>query len=407
MAWIKPSIIYVISIWGFSIPVMAQKETVSSYLNRYSEDAGIKAYDDYISGLTKLAYSIPLVEEVNLRTETDQFNFGRQEYAIRTMFNGFGEAGAYSNEGRYLREIKEAEKEIYVSGRLYERYKELIDLHYTLKQIPLLDKLYAFKDSLLGCKIALLQKGNYIAPKDILRLEEDLFKLREKQAEILSIATSLRRGLGVPDTEFDWGLWPETETMRLVIDTLSFDRLPAAVQQKYAADLNLEEARLQLDKKKDHRILDYAQLRYSKRDNLLFQDEFSIGLGLRLPYRGSHRRAENEYLEERFGLQLEMQVKEAVGAENFKQEKISFTGYINELKFFQERNPVYGTLNANHPENQLAVNEARRELMLIRQRRQVELEAKIAGAYIDLLYLSGRLQAQPRINYLDGVFSRL
>ena len=62
-----------------SFPFYAQTLDPGEYLKSYKDHAGYISFDQYDQGVGALRFGLPVVDELNVRTGTDQFNLSRQK----------------------------------------------------------------------------------------------------------------------------------------------------------------------------------------------------------------------------------------------------------------------------------------------------------------------------------------
>ena len=95
---------------ALSTSPFAQLAPTSVYLAGFRNSKALSSFDTYAQQVRQLNYSLPKVDEINLRTETDQFNLSRQEYALRVMFNGWNAGKSYAGEQEWLTEKLQHER---------------------------------------------------------------------------------------------------------------------------------------------------------------------------------------------------------------------------------------------------------------------------------------------------------
>jgi hypothetical protein len=387
---------------------LAQTYTTADLLLVYKKDAVLPLYDSYINGISNVKFKIPIVEEINLRTETDQFDFGRQEYAVRTMFNGLNESKYYKQEKTALTDLKQIERTEMEKTLLYTRYKDIISLKFNMERLPLIDSLTNQYTTRLSQLIKAIAKGDFIDPKDVLKIEENIYDLNQKRKVALIAIAESKSKLAIETTgKITFDDWITTDRIEKILPSLSY-KLAATTDQKYTLSSFRNQSKYQLESANDKRVIDYAQLRYSRRDNLLFQDEFSIGVGLRLPYRGSNVKSKNDFLVKEQEIQFEKSTKTVEGQKDFEQDMITIKALIDEAKFYSVTNEnIFKTLNENHIETSLAIVNAKKMISLANREKQLELEEKITSYFINLIKDTDRIIEAPMINYLSDKLNRL
>ena len=120
-----------------SLTLYAQTLDPGDYLKSFKDQAGYLSFDQYDQKVSALRFSLPVLDELNFRTETDQFNLSRQEYALRLMFNGWGAGSAYAKEKKWLQHKIRSSQQRYGSDLLMQRYEDLCELYFFEQQLPL------------------------------------------------------------------------------------------------------------------------------------------------------------------------------------------------------------------------------------------------------------------------------
>ena len=382
-----------------NLPFFAQLTPTSVYLAGYRNSKALSSFDTYAQQVRQLNYSLPKVDEINLRTETDQFNLSRQEYALRVMFNGWNAGKSYAGEQEWLATKITARKDIYGAELLLGKYYDLVDLHHHIALTQAYENDSVFVDSMI-----LQTSHNVIADQkadvnDLLNWEQRKTALYKKLLSARSAVSLLHAFMGIQS--FDWSSWPDVGFMEKLLNSYTSFGLSEAKSRAFAADSVLVNDRWAVSRKNDHRLLDYAQLRYSKRDNLLFQDEFSIGMGFRLPYKGTQKKQTNDYRIELFDLQQEKMLELAEKENAVNDAKKKFNLLLIQWKNYTTEPIVPASINLNNPEVLNAYRlELKKQAMELREKK-MEVEKKITEQYLYTLYLLGEMEKTSCTDFLS------
>ncbi len=386
-----------------SLTLRAQTLDPGDYLKSFKDQAGYLSFDQYDQKVSALRFSLPVLDELNFRTETDQFNLSRQEYALRLMFNGWGAGSAYAKEKKWLQHKIHSSQQRYGSDLLMQRYEDLCELYFFEQQLPLY-----LSDSLLADSMVLLVVKNMLADEqnnlgDVINWENKKTESARKLNEVRSAIQIQKLKMKTGDAVFSWAHWPRPEFMLQTLNELSPNNINALDDKDFEADSSLISYRWQISKSNDHKILDFAQLRYSKRDNLLFQDEFSIGFGLRLPYKGTQKRQNNEYRLDLLKLQQERILQQEDKINAFTNEHHRFLLIYNQWNFLTLQTSSTSLLNEKNVivERALYVERKKREIEYWAKR--LELEKKLTLQYLRTLYAAGALENSINTNYLSSL----
>ena len=387
----------------------AQKVPVAQLINDARNRGAIGAYDKYIHDISQLDYHLPFIEEINFRTETDQFHLKRQEYALRTVFNSWNESSAYAKEKEHHLSLLLLNKEKKDAQILHQIFEDVQQWRCFVFTVPLVDSLIEIHKHQLESLVNKARLGVYISAKDILKEEEELFDYQEKKQTLHIKKQQVEAGLFSTNSgHIDWSGWISLSTMQKVIDSISFEGIDKNTSQHYSLLKSLNEWKYKAEKHNDQRILDFAQLRYSRRDNLLFQDEFSIGFGIRWPYKGSGIKEKNALLEKASYLDVEQAIQKNDGLVKYNELKQKFYALLRKHRYYSENSSkIFSVLNENHEENAVELLRVRNEHNLTSKIKQLELEEEITSVYLEMLHLNGSFNQTNKVNYLSQFLSPL
>jgi hypothetical protein len=374
----------------FTLVSTSAQTSIFEVVNKVNDDPGLRSYDRILDGMNKLDYRIPFLEEINFRTESDQNNLSRQEYTLRTVFNGLGLTKVYNREKSIYLQQKILERNTKWQSLLYKTYNSIIDVYYLTKKDSLATIRYALNRKRLDHFIEIVSSGTPINAKEILRLEEDNYRsLSNRNEDSILINEHLAF---LKTSDIDVRNWRPISEIKTIVEKLDMTTLGQSQLDKLKFDFEKSRIKYQLSRKEDQRIIDYAQLRYSKRDNLLFQDEFSIGLGVRLPYKGSAMKSRNEFITN----QYEYELKSVVAASEVVQEvsklKLDFNKIVNEIAYYQSsQSRIFTILNEKHIENSVEIEYFKTDFSLTTNEKINELAHKAWNIYLEILHRSGKL----------------
>ncbi|MFM2393685.1 MAG: hypothetical protein RLZZ546_1667 [Bacteroidota bacterium] len=378
---------------GFAQPYNSVAEVIQSV----SKDEVLRAYDNYMIDLYKQKFKIPFVDEVNFRTETDRNNFARQEYALRAMFNGINESKYFSDEKNILINEKLYEKKKYINGVLYEKYKSLIKLKTCEEYLPIYKKIQNINASKLTHFIKIVSAGESNQAKEILKTEEEIYKLNVSIKDATEALKKWRDNLKVND-KFDFPPYISMENLLKSVDT-SFTIISKSFEDKFQTEKSKNLNKFNQATASDKRILDYLQLRYSRRDNLLFQDEFSLGIGIRLPYSGNQAKSETKLAIAQKEVDLDnIKDKQKLLDDNL-QIKNELHAIFEEIVFYRSSTQnIFRILNENHQSNKEDLNNIKSELQFSTELKMIGLQEKFYLKYLEYLFIN--LKLDPNIIWL-------
>jgi hypothetical protein len=379
-----------------SLITFIQGQSIQDILNNQLRLSETKKYrQDFINSIDGVNYRYPLIEEINLRTETDRNNWSRQEYALRVMFNNFGLSKTFKKEAQILKEKISLESKKIEQDVLLDLYKDIISIFFYNQKDSLNAIQLTNDEAQIQYLISLVKSGTPVNAKDILRLESNIYENQNNkeliQSNIKELLQKWKINSPIP-------LIMEDSTLYSIIHNVNLNTLRTSKNIASNLDQSLDDIDYQLDRKEDHRILDYMQLRYSRRDNLLFRDEFSIGMGLRLPYSGRQDYKATKYkvkqLENTFKLNIDKATFEFEMINEIKEFDNIYKELIHTKKQQIQR---FSLLNENHFENLNVIELFKKDLNLIYADKTLDLRQELWEKYLYILYKGELLDSETLI----------
>ena len=364
--------------------------------------------------LKSTRYYLPFLEKISFQTQTDRFEFQRQEYQSRASFNGFSEIRSEKQWKQANIKAEEAEQDVLFQDILFDRYAVLVEYRNALNALNLYKKIYlvfADKRDVLQ-KMAKLSTNFNI--EDLIKAEENAYQYQQKIAEKESLINKLNHFSQLifnskDSFQLDTTNWIPLSKIRDFVNNLPNNNAKNALLNRQEAEINLIQANYNVLKASDKKILDYGQIKYGARQTKEFQTELSLGLGFVLPYRGSSKIALNKLnfkqLEEKNKLQ---DIQESLDLQLFSAQKdleITFKEYDLVTKQINESQTLYSLDHYMQMQGGSPIVMLRmQELVLQRQARLIELEHDATLQYLKLLSFTGKLTAMPLQNYLSANF---
>ncbi len=356
--------------------------------------------------------SIPVVEEVEFRTETHEFNPALQEYAVRLQFNS-------GRQIRVQRQVNQREYELRLlqqSGQLeellYNRYEVLIDTWHQQSYATFLQarqRHLADQDRLIQARILEDGENSY---QDWLQLQDERLNLSQKQ-ELIS------RRLAASYQLYDAWLPANVDTV-LLNDWLSIEQVESNFRQLQAdtivlplrvAEQEIERQlvalELEAEEAEDRNWLNFLQVRYRGRDNgNPFSEELTIGAGIALPFRTANS-VKKQYLQlEELEETNRGRERSEAWLQNLQAAESSLAAQLeNYRRLHAEREEFNNRFGIEALQSQ-GISRAEvylqaAEGLLKRDELLLDQERRIYEEYLDLLLLSNKLTARPWRNYFS------
>jgi hypothetical protein len=283
-----------------SFRLIGQMQIASTQILASAQKEPLVALQDRkINKLGSLSYNLPWVEAISIRTETDRFNFGRQKYLIRTSVNGVPEIHAQRQIHDNVVLLEQSERLVLLKKALSERYSWLVEDMYLKKAMGIKNSLKVVQED----KIAVLrQLANINAELDLdylIKSEDELHHLQQELMESEDKRTNIKHffaeNIGVKtDFEIDSSTRISVQKMKTIVETLPKipNENPLMLRQNVVVSFRKSE--YDLEKSKTMQMLDFWEIGYAGGKGEPVRNEFSVGLGINLPFKGSSKINQND-----------------------------------------------------------------------------------------------------------------
>lgn len=266
----------------------SQQVSPAEILSSFRMDSTYRHIQADLVWASQQAWRSGLFRQMEIRTETDRWEWNRQEFLFRISPRNPREIKLRNQQTQLSTKFLEPEQQALQSQLLAERYETLISLYFAQKSLGI----YLQKKELLQRKLSILSldfADENLDPVDLARTETALLKtegdLTGARRSYSRILVTVQNWLGVADSlRLNWGDFIGPADIRTILDQESpFD--PHLLPGQLVASLEVEDAFLdwQIEKTQQHRWIDFVQARVQGRDQGFDAPEVSLGLGLQLP----------------------------------------------------------------------------------------------------------------------------
>jgi hypothetical protein len=360
------------------------QEDIPSLFTKVMNDDRIQSYQVFENSLLDKEFSYPLVEEINFRTSTDRNIWARQEYLGRVVFNNFGLRRHLNNQKTILLEKHLVKKSELLQDLYFGISKQIIDLHFISQKRGLLARQVTTTESRLARLILLVNGGNNVDADDIIRVEQKIFDINQEGQILEQKYSSLLTSLGAARINTSSIL--SIDRVISTVNNMSIDKVVNLDIKLLDIDITKSQNDYNLRRREGNRILDFVQIQYGGRENLLFNQEFSFGLGIRVPYRGSISKQKAELLLNTSEINLQKSLKTSDVKNKIISLKNKFDLTHKEYLYFKNQNQqIVSQLNPEHPESALAIEQFKAELEVSTTLKLLELEKELWDTYLDIL----------------------
>ncbi len=364
--------------------------------------------DSTVESITnKSKVKFPIIEEYNLRSETSDFDFGKQEYSFRIYPNNRYKRRAQKDIYKHLNSMPDFEAEEKQCEQKLEANADWLNLFFWNNKLSLIEELeiiYSDKELILENKLRSLQASS----KDIIEYNKDKNDLALLKFENQNELEYLYNKYGFESTLFSFD------------DFIRVSQIPEAINKEESFwsgsnvkenefDLALIEKELALEKAENNQFFDFAQLRYQGPHSDIIQERLSIGVGVKLSTSGSSKlkmeelkldklRLEAKVINEGAALEkklsdLNLELKKELSYYNF------YSQLIDEEAAYQDILSENLLLHSDfNPLDILKIKERK----IKNQIEKIQLARDIYELYLEFSYKSGKICIDSQKNVLSN-----
>ena len=396
------SIILIISFFAQSNA--QEQKTGTDFLATAKESLDAVSTDEKINFLQSTDHSLPFVQDLELRTETNDFQFREQRYAVRFTPNSPKQRRAQDNYHQAFIQNIETDKQEFLLDELEDKYKVLVDYQFItglVKNKEDLKKLYAQKQKVLR---ALVSSADFNITKfidteeDIFELESDLLELSQKENTINEV---LNLAVGTENLQTNF-----IDLNQILLEIRSKEAPISLATEALQVRQDLIQKEYDKELAEINNPLDFVQAQYSGRENDIFREKVSLGVGIRFPFKGDKKldllELEYEKLERSSDFKAdEIKRKERIAIQVKRIE--NFIEQYNLLQKQTEDNQVkYALDKLKKMSDASPLQIIRMEEILLKKDSQIyRLEYRIFQEYVDWLHLTETTISLPLRNHLS------
>jgi len=405
------SIFLTLLLCGLFVNSYAQQNiSMTSVLRNLNESQLIKSDSTTLYSIMDYNYNIPLISSVELRTESRDLLLERQEYTIRIKPNSIG---AMNHQKRlYQNKILEVdiENRIKFNEELENRYYLIIDLIFNERYIGLFQE----KKTLLNDKLMVLGESVYdpkFDVKDLIDAEDELLNTNLKLSQLKEERNQLNYSLNLmimqPNSDFridTLDLIKPQEILDYSADTTNTTQNLEIILQEIKLDIIDNEMKVETSKSKQ--VFDYFQARYGGKNSVLFDQNFSLGMGINLPFFGNTRERKGEYYFDKLNEENQLEEMKFSVNEDLRKNIVAFNLSASNYQtlYDQTANSSVLSLLDTYKKIEGVSPLTLLKLSILQQKKKFETlksEHELFKAYIKILANQEILFQEPRINYLS------
>lgn len=385
---------------------LTTSEVLASAKNQYV----LQLQQQRVDFLKNSDAKLPLINEMEVRTETNDFRLIEQEYTLRGKFHTRDQRKAQEGLHQARIELNSIEEQILLHELLSERYFGIVEVLYFEKllaakkdqKVLLEDRLLVFQKSINLPKFAITdlidaEDDLHGAQRDILRLENALTAAQQKIYR-WSNETGVLKTEDVPLVDIE-------EVMELVRTFTTEPSISHAnlVKRNLNAELAVQEQKLR--RAEEENTFEFFQAKIGGTDDTGFRQNFTLGLGIRIPVRD---REKHDI--------LELEFEKVDEGAKYEEIRLALKDRMAQIKIQIENNySLYQLLNQQLSESQAAFALEQYQkiagaspLALLKLKgsqfdkelERFRIEQDIYMLYLELLDASGVIMELPLRNYL-------
>ncbi len=378
------------------------QETIrgSEFLRQQREE--FAAPDDYSD---QRRVRLPWIQEYQYRTETNRFEWERQEHVLRVSPNTPGLRRAQSRLVKHYRSKRAMVETFYRNDRIEAAYRAWKDLYVSEQQL----QHYTRLEATLADRLRIQQRQAQALSadyKEVLEAQERLNEVRILRYEQRLASRSLREQLGLDTTTvvaFNM-VTPEQILLRISDSVDTYD--PQVAEYHYERELI--EREMALEKAEKWQLLDFLQVRYNGPQEELLEEQIQLRAGFVLPTSGTRNLKLEELRLEQEELQREQQVKQQKLAHRVAERRDMIRNSVRVYRrFAQMKDEELAQLasmaqaiarrQGTDPDLLLKINQSREEILLDKLLRREDIYSE----YLEYLALTGQLFDESNQNYLE------
>ena len=382
-----------------STPLSAQSSiSTASFIKN-----NIQAFQKKINSTSaSTSFETSWIKEMQLRTETKDFDFEQQCYTLRISPNSKKIRKAEVQLIRQLQESATLDQYAYATVFLKMAYEDWLVIYGANQTLQLNKELLIIYQDI---ETVLLELGQFdnLNIKDLLEVQRDITDTE------INIETSQKRiQYYLPDQQADFSdMIPVEDIEQSMNGALFVSKNSRQADQKNILKSTMLASELVLKESEEKQWLDFFQIEFAGPYGDPFNEVFSIGAGFKIPNAKAGQLAIEELKIEQDQLQHKIRAEQAIQQEKINRQRQRLVTLLEEGRLFKtltnrqnkkaaeivrlaaqaEGATPLLTLNAN-------VDKIKQQLNILK------LELEIYESYIDYLALTEELFKRPFKNYL-------
>lgn len=392
-----------------NITAIFAQNNISLFLSSANQQKTVQFANQQVEVQAGQDVNLPWLQKFEFRTETNDFIWTQQEYAIRATPNTKRQRNAQQSYHQAIGELSKTEQEIVLKNALFNRYEWLVkwlEIEQKISDKAALKLIYEDKLTVLKRSVSDLDfkiKDLITAEEELLEIETDILTLKAEQRQ-LSMAFQYLTGNNNM-LELDKNLILTTKQILNKMNLLPLDSLNDLSLERLKNRIEILDKETEIELSKINNPISYLQLKAGGNNNETFQEFVSVGVGVQLPLKGDKKLDLNELALEKLAESGEYFILKEKLEHRQKEIIATVNALIMEQDFLdrQLKNSqavfVLSKLLETADANPLDILDLK-ELILKKEQKIKQIDFEILKNYVDWLAVSNTMMQRPLRNHL-------
>lgn len=290
-----------------SVGVFGQSEITLDQIISSSLTTENLPYDETINYLKSSSDDLLILDNIEVRTETREWDAKRQRYQARFSFNSIAEQNAYASLIDNQSSEFQLKNQRIVAQKKEAIYDEIIDLYFNESLIERYEEKLVFIDDQKKILDYKINQGDIVSLYDWYALENEINDINSQLTALREEKANSRSELNLGTMEINWS---DFITISDISSFLGSETLNSPSIEDSIA-IAIAQSEYEVEKAQANKIIKFAQVEYQGNNQFDFQEDFSLSASFLLPLGLSNRSRINEtkveLLEEQTNRKIKLQ----------------------------------------------------------------------------------------------------
>ena len=276
-----------------------QTMTATEFLGTAYAEPIVELLQEKIKYQITTDHTLPVIKELEIRAEFDNFDWAEQEYVLRGEFNTKRQRKAQDNFHNTNVDVDNLTQQVEIKKAMTNRYEWLVKWLEVSKNIEGKTKLKSlYQDELIYLKRTVGDVGFDAqdlvkAEEEVLSISYDILKLQNRKEYLKADLAIFANGLDSVSIQRE-----EVISNEQILQTLGFGNLDTTMHSELAkldSRLYVLEAEKEIELSEIANPLKFAQIKVNDYEHGWIDEYVSVGLSFKLPLRGEKKLDLNEF----------------------------------------------------------------------------------------------------------------